>query len=93
MKSKIKVFATATCPKCRQVEKYFEKIGASFEVVDMASSESRAELATVSTKRWPFGLSGVREAPVIMVDREYYAGETLIKGGLVSSELVELMEG
>ncbi len=67
-----KVYSTKSCPKCEQLKRALEKVGVSFENLDMTTPEALTELRINGV----FTLS----APVLQAEDKFYTVEDLFSG-------------
>ncbi|WGI17597.1 glutaredoxin domain-containing protein [Methanonatronarchaeum sp. AMET-Sl] len=79
-----RIFTTENCSKCERLKQYFLENDIDFEEVDMASPESRSELAMNEV----FTLS----APVLNIEDSYYTISDLFMDSKLNKELLSDLE-
>lgn len=61
----IVVYSKPACPACRGTQRYLDKAGLSYDVVDVTENPKAAELVA--------GL-GYAQAPVVVADEDHWSG-------------------
>jgi glutaredoxin len=77
--SKVVIYTTDTCPKCKLLKKYFELMRVQYEEADMSTPEALTELRFNNI----FSLT----APVLQVDNTFLTAEQIFDGNAVREEI------